>query len=151
MLFRSQSSLLISPKMYRKFIKPRQKILFDYLHKNTKAKIFFHSCGSIYDLIPDLIEVGVDILNPIQYTASKMDALNLKKTFGKDLVFWGGGIDTQNILPNGKPQEIKDAVRKQIEILSPDGGFVFAAVHNIQADVPPENILALFAGIAEYR
>ncbi len=138
----TQTSLLISPAMYRTFIKPREKELFAFIRRRTDAKLFFHSCGAIHPLIPDLIEVGVGILNPVQFTASGMDARRLKREFGRDLVFWGGGIDTQHMLPYGSPQQIREAVRRQKETLSPGGGFVLAAVHNIQADVPPENLMA---------
>lgn len=128
----TQTSLLISPAMYRTFIKPREKELFAFIRRRTDAKLFFHSCGAIHPLIPDLIEVGVDILNPVQFTASGMDALENS----------GGGIDTQHMLPYGSPQKIREAVHRQKETLSPGGGFVLAAVHNIQADVPPENLMA---------
>lgn len=139
----TQNSLIISPELYRKYVKPLHKELFDFIHSKTKAKIFIHSCGSIIDILPDFIEVGIDIINPVQFNASRMDAVNLKKTFGKDMVFWGGGVDTQKILPFGTPQEVGDNVKKLMEIFAPGGGFVFNTVHNIQADVPPENILAL--------
>ncbi|QGP91263.1 Uroporphyrinogen decarboxylase (URO-D) [Neomoorella glycerini] len=146
----TQNSLLISPEMYRKLIKPRHKELFDFIHSKTKAAIFLHCCGAIYELIPDLIEVGVDILNPVQFTAKNMEASKLKREFGNDIAFWGGGVDTQNILPHGTPQQVKDSVRRQIEIFAPGGGFVFNTVHNIQPDVPPENFIAMLEALEEY-
>ena len=138
-----QNGPWISLKMYRRYIKPMQQKLFSFIKSKTRAKIFLHSCGSVYDFIPELIEVGVDILSPIQVSAAKMDTKVLKKEFGKDLVFWGGGIDTQNILPRGSKKQIEDEVKRRINDLAPGGGFVFAAVHNIQSDVPPENIVAM--------
>lgn len=140
----TQMSLLISPDMYRRYVKPRHKELFDMIHKKSDAKVFIHSCGAIRDILPDFIESGVDIVNPVQFNASNMDAAELKKEFGKDLVFWGGGVDTQYALPKGTPQEVEDNVKKMMDILRTDGGFVFNSVHNIQADVPPENLDAYF-------
>lgn len=146
-----QNGLLISPEEYRKYIKPRQRILFDFIKKKApNAKLLFHSCGSIYQIIPDLIELGVDIINPVQVSAAFMDTKRLKREFGKDITFWGGGIDTQNILPKGKSQEVRDEVKRRIDDLAPGGGFVFATVHNIQEDVPIENIIALFESIKDY-
>jgi uroporphyrinogen decarboxylase len=145
-----QNSMLISPEMYRKYIKPRHKEFFDFIHSKTKGKIFIHSCGSFREVLPDLIEIGLDIINPVQFNCRGMDAEGLKRDFGKDLVFWGGGVDTQYILPKGTPQEVKDCVRKQIETLAPGGGYVFNTVHNIQADVPPENLAAMKEAFDEY-
>jgi uroporphyrinogen decarboxylase len=140
----TQSSLMISPELYRKSFLKRHKILFDFIHKNSNAKVFLHSCGAIAPLIPDLIDAGVDILNPVQIGASGMNPVLLKKEYGKDLVFWGGGIDTQHTLPNGTVAEVKDAVKKNCEILMKDGGFVFNQVHNIVAGITPENIIAMY-------
>ena len=140
----TQMSLLISPDMYRRYIKPRHKELFDMIHKKSDAKVFIHSCGAIRDILPDFIESGVDIVNPVQFNASNMDAAELKKEFGKDLVFWGGGVDTQYALPKGTPQEVEDNVKMMMDILRTDGGFIFNSVHNIQADVPPKNLDAYF-------
>ena len=139
----TQNGPFISLAMYRKYIKPRQKKLFSFIKKNTDAKIYFHSCGSVYNFIPDLIEAGIDILNPIQYSAKNMEQEKIKREFGKDLVLWGGGLDTQRILPHGSKQEIADEVKRNIDIFAPGGGYVFAQVHNIQADIPPENIAML--------
>lgn len=146
----TQNAPFISLDMYRKYIKPRQKKLFSFIKKKTNAKLFFHSDGSIYDFIPDLIEVGVDILNPIQYSAAKMDTRKLKEEFGNELVFWGGGIDTQKILPFGSKKEIRDEVKKRIDDLAPGGGFIFATVHTIQPEVPPENIVTMLEAFREH-
>jgi len=146
----TQTSLLISPKMFRQQLKPRLKILFERIKQLApQAKIFFHSCGSVRLLLPDFIEMGVDILNPVQVGAVGMEPLALKRDYGRDLVFWGGGIDTQTVLPYGTPQQVRKDVRRNIEALAPGGGFVFNPVHNIQADVPPENILAMLNTIRE--
>lgn len=141
----------ISPKMYRQWIKPRHKALFDFIRSKTDAKIFLHSCGSVYDYIPDLIDIGVDALNPVQVTAAKMDLQQLKNDFGKDICFWGGGVDTQKLLPNGSIQELKDHVKKVIEIMAPEGGFVWVPVHNIQSDIPPEKIDAVYQTVLDNR
>jgi uroporphyrinogen decarboxylase len=106
--------------------------------------LFYHSCGATRELIPDLIEIGFDILNPVQVSAKGMDTRELKADFGKDIVFWGGGVDTQQVLPFGKPAEVADEVKRRIDDLAPGGGFIFAAVHNIQAYVPPQNIITAF-------
>lgn len=147
----TQNGPFISLSMYRRFIKPRQEKLFSFIKKITDAKIYFHSCGSVYSFIPDLIEVGVDILNPIQYSAKNMEQERIKKEFGNDLVLWGGGIDTQRVLPHGTKSEIADEVKKNLEIFAPGGGYIFAPVHNIQADVPPENIVAMLEAFQQYN
>ncbi|MGE4352503.1 MAG: uroporphyrinogen decarboxylase family protein, partial [Oscillospiraceae bacterium] len=140
----TQNGLFISPGMYRELIMPYQSKLYHYLKDKYKVKVFLHSCGAVSDLIPDLIEAGVDILNPIQISAKGMDVTRLKKDFGKDIVFWGGTIDSQKMLPYSTPQEIKDEVKRRIDQLAPGGGFVFAPIHNFQPDVPVENILAMW-------
>jgi len=147
-----QNGTMISPEMYRKYVKPREKKLFTFIRKASPKKIYiaYHTCGSVYDIIPDLIEVGVDILNPVQVSAAKMDTKKLKKEFGKDLTFWGGGVDTQHILPYGTPRQVKEEVKRRIEDLAPGGGFVFTPVHNIQAGVPPENIIAMWETLQDY-
>jgi uroporphyrinogen decarboxylase len=147
----TQTSLIISPDMYRKYIKPRHKELFDMIHRKSNAKVFIHSCGAIRDILPDLIESGVDIVNPVQFNASNMDAVALKREFGKDLVFWGGGVDTQHTFPKGTPQEVADNVKRMMDIFRKDGGFIFNSVHNIQADVPPENLEAYFNTFHKYK
>jgi uroporphyrinogen decarboxylase len=146
----TQSSLLISPDMFRKFVKPRDKEIIDAIKSKTKAKIFYHSCGAVKDLIPDLIDIGVDILNPVQVSAKGMDTEFLKKEFGKYITFWGGGCDTQRILPYGTPEDVKEEVKKRINHLAPGGGFVFNTVHNIQDDVSPQNIMSMFEALEEY-
>jgi len=148
--FASQFGMIISPASYRKFIKPRQKQLFAAIKKHSDANICFHSCGAIYEIIPDLIEVGIDSLNPVQVSAAKMDTKALKKDFGDVLTFWGGGVDTQQVLNFGTIQEVKDEVKRRIDDLAPGGGFVFTPVHNVQADVPPENYMAMWETWEEY-
>jgi uroporphyrinogen decarboxylase len=145
-----QNGWLINPELYRKMIKPKQKRLVEAIKKKTDAKLFYHACGATRDLIPDLIELGFDILNPVQVSARGMDTKTLKTEFGRDIVFWGGGVDTQHVLPFGKPQEVAEEVKRRIDDLAPGGGFVFAAVHNIQALVPPENIVAAFDAARQY-
>lgn len=147
----SQNCLVFSPDTYRRIIKPRHKALMEHIHRLAPhAFIFFHSCGAIHELIPDLIEVGVDILNPVQVSATGMDPHRLKSDFGDALTFWGGGVDTQHILPHGTPSEVRDEVRRRIDQFAPGGGFVFNTVHNIQADVPPENLAAMYEALREF-
>lgn len=141
----------MNPNVYRKLFKPRHTMLCDYVHKNSKMHTFLHSCGSIYRIIPDLIEAGYEILNPVQTNSRDMDPERLKREFGKDVTFWGGGADTRATLNKGTPAQVKDHVRRNIEIFSPGGGFVFNTIHNIMPDVPPGNILAMFEAIDEYR
>lgn len=141
-----QTGPLISPQLYRRLIKPRHKELYDFIHSRTQAKIMHHSCGSIFPLVQDLIDVGVDILNPIQISARGMDPVALKREFGDRLVFHGG-IDIQRILPFAPPERVKEEVRRIVAILGQGGGYIFACSHNIQADVPPENIIAMFEAI----
>jgi uroporphyrinogen decarboxylase len=143
--------LLISPEIYRKIVKPRHIEICDFIKKHSSMKIFFHSCGSIEPIIPDLIEAGVDILNPIQISAKGMDPKHLKDTYGDDITFWGGGVDTQHVLNYGTPQEVKNQVTELLNIFAPGGGYVWSAVHNILADVPPQNIMACFEAIEEFN
>ena len=145
-----QNGPMISPEMYRRFIKPKDKRLIEAVKKKTDAKFFYHCCGAAREFIPDLIDIGVDILNPVQISAQGMDTAELKRDFGKDITFWGGGCDTQHVLPNGTPQEVREEVKKRIDHLAPGGGFVFNTVHNIQPDVPPENIMAMWDTLQEY-
>lgn len=142
---------LMSPETYRRFFKPRHTLLCDTIKKNSKMHTFLHSCGSISKLIPDLIEAGFEIINPVQTNARDMDPQWLKNSFGKDVTFWGGGADTRSILNFATPEQVRDHVRDNIEILAPGGGFVFNTIHNILPDVPPENIVAMFEAIDEYR
>jgi uroporphyrinogen decarboxylase len=147
----TQTSQLISPRMFRQLLKPRWKTVFDRIQELApNARRFFHSCGNVRPLIPDYIELGAQILNPVHVRATGMEPTALKRDFGDALAFWGGGVDTQHVLPNGKPEQVKDDVRRNIEALAPGGGFVFNTVHNIQADVPPENILAMYEAFEEY-
>ena len=139
-----QDGPMMSMDLYRKMVKPYHKRLFSYIKSRTSAKVFYHSCGSVVHLIPDLIEIGVDVLNPIQVSAAGMDTKALKREFGKDICFWGA-IDTQRVLPFGTPAEVETEVKRRIEELGPGGGYVLCAVHNIQADVSPENICAMYA------
>jgi len=145
------SGPFMSPDKYREIFKPGHKMLCDYVHKNSKMKTFLHSCGGIYPLMPDLIEAGYDIINPVQTNIPNMEPAKLKKEFGKDITFWGGGADTRYILNRGTTAQVKDDVRRNIEILLPGGGFVFNPIHNIMPDVPPQNIEAMFEAIDEYR
>jgi uroporphyrinogen decarboxylase len=146
----TQTGWMINPATYRKMIKPKQRRLVDAIKKKTGAKLFFHACGAAFDLIPDLIDLGFDIINPVQVSARGMDTKKLKQTYGRDITFWGGGIDTQHVLPFGTTGDVVDEVKRRIDDLAPGGGFVFSAVHNIQAQVPPENIVALFDTALEY-
>lgn len=146
-----QNTVLISPNSYRKLLKPLHKEMFDYIHSKSDAKIFFHSCGAVRKLIPDLIEVGVDILNPVQVNAANMDSLELKQEFGKDICFWGGGVDTQTAFDESHtPEEVREDVRKRLDDFMPGGGFIFNTIHNIQGNVPPENIMAMWETLHEY-
>ena len=136
--------------MFRKQLKPRVQQVFELQARLAPhAKRFFHSDGNVRPLIPDFIEIGVQILNPIHIRATGMEPAALKRDFGRDLVFWGGGVDTQGVLPTGTPQQVKDDVRRNVEALAAGGGYVFNTIHNIQADVPPENILAMVAALRD--
>ena len=146
----TQQSQLIDPEQFREYYKPHfTRVLKCIKEKAPNVKLLFHSCGNVRPIIPDLIEMGVDLLNPVHITATGMDPVQLKMDFGKDIVFWGGGVDTQHILPNGTPQQVKENVKRNIEALAPGGGFVFASVHNIQAEVPPQNIMAMIEALRE--
>lgn len=145
-----QERLLISPRMYRQFLKPLHAEFISFIKERTKAKVFFHTDGDVFDLIPDFIEIGVDILNPIQTSAGHMsDLAGLKSRYGKDIVFCGA-IDTQKVLPFGTPDEVRNEVRRVINILGKDGGYMVASVHTIMHEVPPENILAMVDAVEEY-
>ena len=139
----SQHGPMMSPATFRRIYKPRLRRLIASIKEKTKARIYLHSCGSIYRMIPDLIEIGVEVLNPVQVNASEMDSARLKREFGEDLTFWGGGCDPV-IMGTGSPQEVVEDVKRRIHDLAPGGGFVFGSVHNIQANVPPQNIVAMF-------
>ena len=147
--FGTQNGLFISPNAYRDLFKPFHKTINEFIHKNSNWKIFIHSCGSVIELIPEFIDAGFDILNPVQCSAAGMDPQKLKDEYGKDLIFWGGGVDTQKTLPFGTPQEVYDEVRKRIEIFNNPPGMVFNTIHNIQAKTPIENVLAMFKAIKD--
>ncbi|HEY3416813.1 MAG TPA: uroporphyrinogen decarboxylase family protein, partial [Armatimonadota bacterium] len=144
-----QQGPLISPAMYREFFKPYHQQLWTRAKELADVKVQLHSCGGIEPLLGDLIDAGLDIVNPVQITCAGMDAPHLKARYGDRLTFWGGGCDTRAILPHGAPEEITRHVREQVSILHPGGGFVFQQVHNIMADIPPENILAMFTAVRE--
>ena len=149
--FGMQTGPLISPKTYRTLYMPFHKILNDWVHKNTTWNVFMHCCGSIDKLIPDFIEAGFDTLNPVQTSAAGMEPKSLKERFGNEIVFWGGGVDTQKTLPFGTPEEVAQEVKERIKIFGEGGGFVFNTVHNVQAGIPLENLLALYQTFMEYR
>ena len=147
----TQRGVLLRPELFREMIKPHYKRLCQWVHENTNWKTFLHSCGSIYEYIPEWIEAGVDILNPVQISAANMEPERLKAEFGGRIVFWGGGCDTQKMLPLGTPREIREHVRHNVEVFSSGGGFVFTQVHNIQPNVPAENVTAMLDAAAGFR
>jgi uroporphyrinogen decarboxylase len=134
----------LDPALYRKMIKPYHKRLWRYIKEKTGCYLLLHSCGSVYDFIPDFIEMGIDALNPVQVSARNMDTARLKREFGSQISFWGGGCDTQRVLPFGTPEQVEEEVKRRVDDLAPGGGFVFTQVHNIQPDVPPESIMAMY-------
>jgi len=146
----TQRGEFVRPELWAEMIKPHYKKLCEWIHAHTSWKTFLHSCGSVYHLVPHFIEAGVDILNPVQTSAANMDPLRLKQEFGDRLVFWGGGCDTQQVLGQTAPDEIRRHVKERIGIFSPGGGYVFNQVHNIQPNVPPENVLAMFDAAYEF-
>jgi uroporphyrinogen decarboxylase len=156
--FGTQESQIISPQKYRELIKPRESELFSFLRKKmdaTKAPgeeryIFFHSCGNIRPLIPDFIDLEIDIINPVHTSIPEMEPGALKRDFGADITFWGGGVDTQDVLPFGTPGEVRENVKRNIDALAPGGGYVFNTVHNIQSEVPPQNIMAMWEALQEF-
>jgi uroporphyrinogen decarboxylase len=148
----TQNGPQLSPRLYEELIFPAHKKIYQFVHeKAPHIFVFLHSCGGIYELIPYLIEEGVDILNPVQTSAVNMEPERLKREFGKDLVFWGGGCDTQRVLPFATPKEVKEHIKERIRIFSKGSGFVFCQVHNIQANVPVENIIALLETVKEVK
>ena len=149
--FGTQRGLFISPQAYRDLYKPFHKAVNDKIHQLTHWKTFIHSCGAVIELIPDFIDAGFDILNPVQCSAAGMDPKTLKTEFGRDIVFWGGGVDTQKTLPFGTPEQVYKEVSERIEIFAEGGGFVFNSIHNIQSNVPTENLLAMFKAIDNAR
>lgn len=145
-----QNGPFMSPDVFKEIFKPRYKKMWDFVHNNTDCKIFLHSCGSVFELLPHLIDAGVDVLNPVQTTTVNMEPEKLKKEFGKYITFWGGGCNTRDVLPNKTPTEVKEDVKKRIEIFSKGGGFVFNQTHNILADIKPENVIAMLEAAYEY-
>ena len=142
--FGAQKGPLISPELYRRLYKPFHKRVNDWVHEHTNWRTFIHSCGAVRKHIRDFIEAGFDVLNPVQTSAAGMDPMELKNTFGSQIVFWGAGIETQTTLPNGTPDEVRIEVLERLEIFKPGGGYIFGPIHNIQPKVPPENILAMY-------
>jgi uroporphyrinogen decarboxylase len=147
--FGSQSALQISPRLYREVFKPRQRRWIEFVKARTRAKVFIHCDGAIGEILPDFIEIGIDALNPLQTSAKGMDPAQIKRRFGRDLAFWGAGVETQTTLPFGSVQDIRRQVRERVELLGPGGGYVFAAIHNIQADIPPQKILAVYETVRQ--
>jgi uroporphyrinogen decarboxylase len=146
----TQSAPQIRPRLYYELIQPRQKVLWGRIHELAPhVAVFLHSCGSIYEFIPGIVDAGCDVLNPVQISAAGMDPQRLKREFGDTLCFWGGGCDTQQVLPFGTPEQVYEHTRRNVEILKPGGGFVFCQVHNIQPGVPPENVAAMFEAVRD--
>lgn len=146
----TQRGEMVAPATFARLIAPHYRVLFDWIHQHTHWKVFFHSCGSIYRLIPHMIEMGVDILNPLQSNAARMEPARLKAEFGDRLVFWGGGADTQTTLPFGTPDDVREQVAQRIGVLGRNGAYVFAPTQDIQADVPPENLVAMYAAAQKH-
>jgi uroporphyrinogen decarboxylase len=146
----AQNGPQISPRMYREFFQPREKIMWARAKQLADVKVMLHCCGAVRPLLPGLIEAGLDAINPVQISCRGMEAEGLKRDFGKDLTFWGGGCDTQSVLPQGTPEQVRTHVLRQCELLAPGGGFVFQQVHNTMANVPPENIIAMYGAVREF-
>jgi uroporphyrinogen-III decarboxylase len=147
----TQRTEFLSPELFREMIKPHYKRLCDWVHSHTKWKTYLHSCGSIFHYIPEWIDAGIDILNPVQISAANMEPERLMKEYGGKIVFWGGGCDTQEILPHASPDEVREHVRRNIEVFSSgSGGYVFTQVHNIQQDVPVGNVEAMLEAAYEF-
>jgi uroporphyrinogen decarboxylase len=147
----TQQGPMLSIDCYKEMIWPYQKQLFSRIKQKADVFLLLHSCGSVYRFIPYLIEAGIDALNPVQVSAAEMDSAKLKKEFGKDVTFWGGGCDTQRVLNSGTTYEIEEEVKRRIDDLAPGGGFVFTQVHNIQPDVPPASIMTMIETFDKYR
>jgi uroporphyrinogen decarboxylase len=145
----TQTGPIMSPAVYRRIIKPLQQELFGFIKARTRARLFYHCCGAASVFLEDLLDAGIDILNPVQVTATNMEPERLKKTYGDRVTFWGG-VDTQRLLPFGSPQEVADTVKRLIDIMAPGGGFILAPVHNVRPEVPPENMVALYDTACEY-
>jgi uroporphyrinogen-III decarboxylase len=148
--FGMQTGLFVSPNSYRGLFKPFHRRINDWIHGHTGWKTFMHTCGSVMPLIGDFIEAGFDILNPLQCSAANMDPKELKQRFGDRIVLWGGGVDTQHTLPFGTPDDVRREVRERIMAFRPGGGYVFNPIHNVQAGVPVENLLAMVEALGQY-
>ena len=144
-----QTGPFISRKMYRELFKPRHAIMWKRAKQLANVKVMLHTCGGIRELLPDLIDAGLDAFNPVQTSCRGMDAAELKAEFGREILFWGGGCDTQTVLPEATPESIKQHVQERVRILAPGGGFVFQQVHNILANIPPQNVVAMFEAVRE--
>lgn len=149
--FGAQNSLMMSLDTFRELYVPYYKKMNDWIHENTTWKTLKHSCGAIFDILPYLIEAGFDAVNPVQCSAAGMDPQRLKDTYGKDILFWGGGVDTQRVLPFGTPDEVREQVLERLDIFSKDGGYIFNHIHNIQAGTPIENIAAMVDAVKEFN
>ncbi|HBI74013.1 MAG TPA: methyltransferase [Lachnospiraceae bacterium] len=149
--FGTQNAEFMSTDMFRQLYKPYYKRVCDWIHQNTSWKTFFHTCGCVVKLLDDFVDMGMDIINPVQLSAKGMDAHMLKEKYGRKLVFWGGGVDTQKILPYGTPDQVEAHVTERLDILSKDGGYVFATIHNIVGDTKPENIYATYEAVHRYN
>jgi uroporphyrinogen decarboxylase len=145
-----QRGPLFSPAIYRQLVKPRHKALVQHIKSLTRAKVWYHTCGSCTTYIPELVDNGVDILNPVQIGIADMEPQSLKQRFGRDIAFWGGAIDAQHVLPTATAAEVREHARINLEAFKPGGGYVFANVHNIQDGVPPANVVALFDAAYEF-
>ena len=146
----AQDRPLLSPDLSRRMVKPHHSRLFAFAKSQCQAYVLFHSDGAVAPFIPDLIDMGIDALNPIQVSAGGMDTKALEREFGRSITFWGAGCDSQRVLPFGTTSEVADEVKRRIDDLAPGGGFVFAPIHNIQSEVPPENIVTMFRTAREY-
>jgi uroporphyrinogen decarboxylase len=145
-----QPGPLFSPRLYRQIVRPRQQRVIDAIVAHSPAKIWYHTCGDCSQYIADFVDMGIDALNPVQISAPGMDPAKLKEQWGREIVFWGGGIDSQHVLPFATPEEVRQAVRENVEVFKPGGGYVFNNVHNIQAGVPPENVVAMYDAAYEF-
>ena len=148
--FGAQTALQISPRLYRELFKPRQRQWIEFVKARTRAKVFIHCDGAIEEILPDFIEIGIDVLNPLQTSARGMDPRRIKERYGRNLAFWGGGVETQTTLPFGSVGDVRREVVQRLEMLGPGGGYVFATIHNLQADIPPEKILAIYDTVAGF-
>jgi uroporphyrinogen decarboxylase len=149
--FGTQQSLFLSVEMFRRLVMPHYQRGLEWIHEHTDMKVLLHSDGAIFPLLPSLIEMGVDIINPVQTSAAGMDPVRLKREYGDRLTFWGGSLDCQKTLPYGTVDEVIAEVERHVEVFAPGGGYVFASVHNVQANVPPENVIAMYDTALRYR